>query len=259
MKITTRIVIDMTTGKVLEHEHFEYSGEVADCKGGNSKSEMNQANQLQTQEMALMQQQLAQLNQTLSPFLTANQQLMQNTQNVVGINNQILSNGGLTPQQQQAFTAQAINQATQGYGNAVGQINNALVARGLSGGQFGAGGGGIAQQYGQLGAALGGQMQNAIGGINNLKFQSFENALNMNAGLFQNSMQNQLAAAGLYGNLTGGFNTGGLDALRSGVTAAGNVDQAQSAELGAFTGLAGNILGGFTGGIGQGLGRMIKS
>jgi len=247
----------MSTGEVLEHEHFEYAGDVAACKGGNSKSEMNQANQLQTQEMQLMQQQLSQLNQKLSPFLTANQQLMQNTQNVVGINNQILANGGLTPQQQQAFTAQAINQATRGYGNAVGQINNALVARGISGGQFGAGGGGIGQQYGQLGAALGGQMQNAIGGINNLKFQSFENALNMNSGLFQNSMANQLNVAKLYGGLTGGFNQGGLGALNAGVIAADNADRAQVEQLQAWTGLAGNVLGGLTRGLGQGVGSLI--
>ena len=244
MKISTKIVIDMSTDQVLEHEQYEYSGPVAECKGGNSKAEMQRANQVQDQQTALMQQQLLSMRQTLAPFLAANQQVMQNTGGVIDLNNQILANGGLTPQQQQAYTAQAIDQATQGYRNAVGQINNALVARGLSGGGF-AGGGGVGQQFGALGATLGGQMQNAMGGINNLKFQSFENAMNMNAGLYQNSLANQAQAAGMFEGLTGQFNQGGINALNAGVTAAHNVDQAQMAPWNMLAGVAGGALGSF--------------
>lgn len=38
MKIITRIVMNITTGKVLEEESYDYSGPIAECKGGGSSS-----------------------------------------------------------------------------------------------------------------------------------------------------------------------------------------------------------------------------
>lgn len=39
MKIYNRVVIDMTTGKTIEEDSYEYNGQVALCKGGRGSSE----------------------------------------------------------------------------------------------------------------------------------------------------------------------------------------------------------------------------
>lgn len=47
MKLFTKVVLDIETGEQLEAESFEYSGPVAECKGGSgAKTEQGQADRI---------------------------------------------------------------------------------------------------------------------------------------------------------------------------------------------------------------------
>lgn len=184
--------------------------DVAICKGGNSKAEMNRAHTLQQQEMALMQQQL------------------QNQMNQIGqvnaVVDPIIKNGGMTPEEETAMKSITMNTLPQTFNNAVGQINNQLVQRGITGGGM-AGSGDIARNFGSL-AAMEGQLQQQ--GLSDIQIQK--------ANLLRQALGAKMGVAGMFGQNTGMFNQGSTNALNAGVNAANNADQAQSSFMGSLFG-----------------------
>lgn len=187
-------------------------------KGGNSQSEMNRANQISQQQLGLQQQQLG---------------LQQQQFGLVNpIVSQIMSAGGLLPQTEAAMRSNALNQIGAGEQQAIGQINNALVARGITGGGM-AGGGAIGQGYGALEQGLLGQSATALNNIQLAKAQGLQNTMGTALGIGQT-----------YGQQ--GVNLGGqgVSALGIGTQAAQAADQAQ-------TGFWGSLIGGLAGMGGQ--------
>lgn len=187
-------------------------------KGGNSQQEMQQANQVSQQQLQLQQQQLKMQQQQLAmvnPSLQA-----------------IIANGGMLPAQQAAMTSAAMQQTGQGFQNAVGAINQNLVARGLTGGNM-AGGGGVGQDYGALYQGLLGQQASSLQNIQLAKGQGLMQALGTGLGEAQ--------MYGSQGMTAGGQ---GVSALGAGVQAAQAADQAS-------TGFWGSLIGGLTGMAGQ--------
>lgn len=170
-------------------------------KGDHSQQEQSNADSVRQQQFNLMQQQLQGVNSILDPLISA---------------------GGMTPQQQQAMTAIALNDIPQQFRGVQGNINEQLVARGMTGGGM-AGAGGVASGFGQLGAMEAGLQQQALSNIQLQKQQQLMQALSIKGGL------------------TGMFNSGGLSALNSGVTAANNADQASSSFWGGMFGALGSL------------------
>lgn len=198
----------------MRKHNFEGITVWAAHKGGNSQAEMNRANNISSQQLAMQQQQLALQQKQLGMVNPSLQQ--------------IIGNGGMLPAQQAAMTSLAMNSLPQTYNNAIGQINQNLVARGISGGNM-AGGGGAAQEYGALYSQMGNQQQNMLENIQLAKGQGLENALNTALGI-----------GGMYGSQAMGFGNQGVSALGSGVQAAQNADQNQ-------TGFWGSLIGGLAG------------
>lgn len=221
--INTKVVWD-SEGNVIEREGFWWSGPVLEAKGGASQAEQSQANQQMAMQNALAQQQLSLMQGQLTGINNA----------VDPIINQILSGQTPTVLQplQSALTASYMNQLPQTYRGMVGQLNQDLTARGITGGQN-AGGGAIGQDFGQMAALLGQQQQagatNAALTLNNASTNMLQNDLGLKLGI-----------ANAYQGATNTFNQGASSALSSGVTAAGNADQAQTSWMGpVFGGLAG--------------------
>jgi hypothetical protein len=219
--ITTRVVFDID-GHILEHEWYEYSGPVAEVKGGASRAEQAAADQQRQAQTNLMQQQL---NMQMGQLNAVNQTV-----------DPMIAKGGLAPGVENAMTSLVMNQLPQTFNNMQGQINNSLVQRGITGGQMGAGSGDVARNYGQLGAMQAAMQQQGLGNIQLDK----QNALMQDLALKMNVGQQ-------YGQNTGLFNSGAQGALNSGVTAANNADQAATGLWGAaisgLTGLAGSAVG----------------
>lgn len=232
MKVYTKIIYDASAYRVGRYvidegksEWFWYEGPAALAKGGADQQEMNTANQQNAMEQQLMNQQLQLQMQQLGLVNSETQPTI----------NQILS--GQTPQVlkplQSSLTASYINQLPQLYNNLAGTLNQNLVARGLTGGQYGAGGGGIGQGLGYMASILGQQQQ--AGATNTAQIMN-QNAL----GLLQNDMGLQMGIANQYGGNVSGFNQGSVGALNAGVQAANNYTNAQTSLLGpVFGGLAG--------------------
>ena len=219
-------ILDIESGEWIYRERLP-DGPRELCKGGNSQNEMNQSNQQLNMQNTLAQQQLAQQGQFFKQ--------LQGQINMVNPDIQkILANGGMLPQQQSAMTSLAINQLPQQYNSLLGQINNQLVQRGVTGG-FNAGSGDIARQFGSLGAQEAGQELNSLEGIQLAKGQGLYNAMNTALGV--GGMYGQ--AAGQTGANVGTFNSGASSSLGSGVTAANNTDQAS-------TGFWGSLMGALT-------------
>lgn len=188
-------------------------------KGGNSQQEMQKANALSQQQLNIMQQQLTmQANQLgmVNPTLQS-----------------IIQAGGMLPAQEAAMRTQALQGLGQQYSGLEGQIGQQLTARGLTGGQF-AGGGGIAQQFGQLGAMEAGQQSELLNQIQLAKGQNLMGAL-----------QTGLGEAGMFGSQALGFGGQGVNALGIGQQAGQAADQASTgfwgSLIGGLTGLGGNV------------------
>ena len=176
---------------------------VSGGKGDHSSREQSNADAIRQQQFDLMQQQLSGVNSILDPIISA---------------------GGMLPSQQSALTSIALNDIPQQFQGVQGNINNQLVARGITGGNM-AGSGDVARDFGRLGAMEAGLQQNALSNIQLQKQQQLMQALGVKTGL------------------TGMFNSGGLSALNSGVTAANNADQAQTSFWGSMFGALGSLGG----------------
>lgn len=223
MQITTRKTISMMTGEILEHQYYSYSGTVAYCKGDSSKAEQQRADNIQQQDLAIQQQQL-------------NAQLAQ-LQGVNAAVDPIISSiiSGQTPTVlaplESSLTASYMNLLPATYRAGMAQINNNLVARGLTGGTN-AGGGGVAGNFGALTAALAAQQQqgatDTAQALNAQKLQLLGNSLNAKMGL-----------ASQYGQNVGTFGSGVTGALNAGVQAAGNADAAATSWMGPVFGALG--------------------
>jgi hypothetical protein len=213
--VTTRIVFDIETFAVLEQESYLYSGPWELVKGSPSQTEMNTANTQMAGQNTLAQGQLG---------------LQQGAINAVNAQlDPMIANGGLAPGVQNAMTSLVMNNVPSQFSALQGGINNNLVARGISGGQGGAGSGQAATQFGQLGAMEGALQQQGLSNIQTQKQSALMNDLQMKAGL-----------GSMYGQNVGTFNSGASSALGSGVNAANAATQAT-------TGLTGSIIGGLTG------------
>jgi hypothetical protein len=206
----------------MSKQYFMGSVVLVHHKGGNSKAEMNRANQLQDQRNQMLSQQL---------------QLQQNQLNMVNPSLQaIIANRGILPEQEAAMRSQATALTGQNEQQAIGNINQALVARGITGGQN-AGSGDIARNYGALNSQLAAQQANLLNQIQIQKGQGLMNAIGTGLGEGQ-----------MYGQQALGFGGQALGALGSGVTAANAADQAT-------TGFWGSVLGGLTGLGGAAIGK----
>lgn len=216
MRVITRAVLDIDSNQWVETDSESYFGPVEACKGDHSQAEQQNADQQRTMENQLMQQQLQmQLKQLNSVNSTVDP---------------MIANGGLSPQMQAALQAQLVNKLGGNFQSMMGNLNQNLTARGLTGGTTGAGGGGVAGGFGQLYAALAGQQQQGSFDIANLANQSLMNELGIKMGI-----------GGQFGANTGMFNSGAGSALNSGVTAAYNADQAQTSWMGPVFGALGSI------------------
>lgn len=219
LQIITCAVFD-DEGRLISTEMREYSGPVAECKGGASKAEQANADALRAREADLMGQSLnAQLKQ-----LDA----------VNSVVDPMIAQGGMSQEQQAAMTSLLMNQLPQTFNNIQGQINQNLVARGISGGPTGAGSGDIARNFGQLGAMEGQIQQQGLANIQLQKAQQLQNLLGLKLGI-----------GSQYGQNTQLFNQGTLGALNAGVTAANNADQASTGLWGSIIGSAAGLGGKF--------------
>lgn len=216
MRIYTKVIRDIETWDLLHAEYFEYSGPVEWCKGGASKAEQAAAdqqramqNQLTQQQLNMQMGQLASVNKTLDPMI---------------------ANGGLAPGVESAMTSQVMNNIPAQFRGVQGNINNQLVARGITGGQAGAGGGDVARQFGQLGAMQSAMQQQ---GLTDIQLQK-QGALMGDLGL-------KMGIGSQFGQNVAGFNQGASSALGQGVTAANNADQASTGLWGSLIGAAGSL------------------
>jgi hypothetical protein len=204
-------------------------------KGDHSSAEQSNADTQRALENQLSQQQLgkmnATLNQTLNPI------------------NAMIRAGGLSPQVLAALRSQALNGLGNQFKEGVGQTNQALVARGMTGGPM-AGSGGVAQGFGALNALQAGLQTNALNQIPLEQNQALMHEL---------ELKGQLGS--LYGAPIGSFNAGAGSALNSGVEAAHNADTAASSfwgpMLGGLLGMGASIgTGGLFGGATSAFGGM---
>ena len=159
-------------------------------KGGNSQAEMGKANQISQQQLNLQQQQL-QMQQGQLAMVNPSLQ-------------QIIQNGGMLPAQEAAMRSAALNQVGAGEQNAIGSINQSLVARGLTGGQM-AGGGGVGQNFQALQQGLLGQEMQGLQNVQLAKGQGLMGAL-----------QTGLGEAGMFGSQAMGAGQLGVGALGAG-------------------------------------------
>jgi hypothetical protein len=184
-------------------------------KGGSSKEEMNRANDLEAARNQMLQ---SSFNMALQRYGVA-QPLIEAQ----------IQNRGMLPETEAAMRSQALQGLGQQYSNLQGQLSQQLAARGLTGGQFGAGGGAVAKGFGELGALEAGQQSNLLNQIQMAKAQNLNNVLGM-----------ELGSAGQLQNAALGFGQQGVGALGIGQQAAQAAEQAS-------TGFWGSVIGGLAG------------
>lgn len=194
----------------MRQHPFEGATVWACHKGGNSTAEMNRANNISAQQLALQQQQLGMQEGQLN--------------SVNSVVDPMIAQGGMSPAEEAALTSLAMNQSGQALNNSIGSIGQNLQARGITGGPF-AGGGTAAQQYGNLYAMQNALTQNSLSNIQLQKAAQLQGLLGLKMGI-----------GSQYGQNVSGFGNQGVNALNAGVTAAGNADQAQSSFMGSLMG-----------------------
>ena len=175
MLIYTKVVIDMSSGDVVESRHYEYSALVALCKRGAPKSEtLGMANQ----------------NQATANMVTQLQKGMLTPQTSF-LQNMMTSPTGFTPADLSAMRTQAMQNTADQFGSGLSQLKASLASRGLTGGATPTSGL-AANNFGQY-LAQGAQAQSQ-----NLANINIQNALQ--------AQQNRWNAAQTLGNYAGIFN-----------------------------------------------------
>jgi hypothetical protein len=120
MRVTTKIVIDMRSGAVLEHEFFEYDGPVALCKGDQTvKSAENSQFQFSQTLQAAFAKQFGVQSATLQ-FLTNK------------LTDAVNNPQGLSPEALAATRTNASQRTATDYAHAQQAINGQIAARGGS-------------------------------------------------------------------------------------------------------------------------------
>lgn len=215
MKITTKIVIDMASGKVLEHEHYEYFGPVAECKGeGTSKDQLAQQNALQKQAFDAMMARQNQVGGAVSKYLNGDV--------------------GFDPQQLALLKSQFMNSTANSYKNAGANVRTALLRTGSADSSGPVGG-----DYVRGIAGLeGGLADTTSSGMANIDLQNLSQALNnkFNAASLINGQAAQLTSP------IATFGAGANNALDEYMKAANS-------------GFGATFMRGLGGSIGQGLGQ----
>lgn len=234
MKVYNRISWD-AEGNVVEEDSYEYSGEVAECKGDTKQ----QTQQLDLQN-SLQQQQLNQQNATLDSVKNSLAPYLGGTQ-------------GFSPALLSALNSQALDQNASQYNSAGNQVRQALLARGETG-QTGLSGTGVAG----IAGLLSGKASDAANALRTNQIASAQQALTnqFNANSILSGNANTLA-----GNV-GTFGGGASSAL-SNLTQKQIADQQNSflANLsrGLGAGLGGGIASLGTAGLGGGLGSVLTN
>jgi len=192
-----------------------YEGPLELCKGGASKAEQARADALTAQQNALMNQSLGLQQMQLGAVNT--------------VVDPMIARGGMSADQENALTSLLTNQLGNTYRSGMGMVNQNLVARGLTGGQTGAGGGGVAGDFEQMAAMLGGQQQQGLSQIQLEKAAQLQGLLGLKMGI-----------GSQYGANVGNFTSGMNASLGHGIEAARNADQAATSWMGpVFGALAG--------------------
>lgn len=187
MRVTTSITWNMSTGEVLEHEWFEYSGTVALCKGDNTikQSELQQM-QFSSRLMDIFNKQFADQRNVLM-FLQDK------------LKPQIEKPTGYGDSAKAAMRAEAVDTISSQYDNATKALQNQ---------QFALGGRDLPSGVNamQVGALKGAQARDTAGALNtielndeNLKQNNYWNAIDVLSGNVANQF-NPLGYAGANAN-----------------------------------------------------------
>lgn len=222
MKVTTKIVFDCE-GNVLEHEWFEYSGPVAECKGQDvAQGQQQQELAMQQQAFQTQMQQLQTLNGAFSKYLSGNI--------------------GYSPTAMAGMTSQFLNSNNNTFNQAGQQVRSALGARGEGTGALPTGG-----NYAQgIASLMGGKAQSQSQGLLGLQVQNQQQALQnqFNAGsLLSGNAATLTGTQGVAGNAA----SSALQSYIQGINAPGFL---QSLGTSFASGLGGALGAGVSGGLG---------
>lgn len=246
MRITTRVQLkwDEQAGRYFPDpetwEGYEYSGPVDECKGADTaKSQLDLQNQLQQQQLTQQKAIRDQIMGSVGKYLSG-------------------AGEGFDPQQLAIMQSQFLNQNSQNFNQAGGQVLSSLRARGVAGGDMAAGGDFTRGMEALQGARASSQSQGILGtNLANLQ-QALTNKFNAASVSAGQSAQ--------LGSNIGTFGQGASSALSSYVTAANSspfmnmLGSALGAGIGAIgTAGIGSSLGGVSkalGGASKGLGGM---
>lgn len=221
MKVTTKFVMSMVSGEVLEHEWYDYDGPVAEAKGGDTaKSQMDKQNELTQKQLDMQNKTLAQINSGVGKYLSGD----------IGFDPATLAN------MQSSF----LNNNALQFQNAGTAVRDALTARGANGSLP------VGGSYTRgLSGLLGAQASSTAQGLQNLAIQNAQQGLanKFNAG----SLLGGNAAT--LGSNVNTFNAGASSALEQYIKAK-NSGIMQSFMGGFGQGLGGGLGAFATGGLG---------
>jgi hypothetical protein len=211
MRVTTKVVMDIETGAIIEHECEEYSGPVALCKGATStaNSQRSQELAMQTDAYNTQKAQLATLTKAFSPYLSGGK--------------------GFTPQALAAMRSQFLNSNNSTFNQAGQMVRSALGARGEGTGANPVGGNYAAGLSNLLGAKAGSQSQGLLG---------------LDVTNQQQALQNQFNAGNiLSGNAATLTGTQGVSGAGASSALNSYINASNSGFLGSFQNALGGTLG----------------
>jgi hypothetical protein len=217
MRIITKAVYDIETGKLLHSESYEYSGTVELCKGDSTaKAAEKQQMQFDSQLMSIFSQQFGQQSQIFNYLKGKLQPMIDNPQ-------------GLSPDALAAARTSATDTTSQAYQNAQKALNAKMATSGES----------------TLPSGVGAQLNEAL-----LNAEAADKATGQNEITMQNEQLKQQnywnAVNGLTGQQAQLNPLGYANSATSGSGAVSNLSQAVTASSGPTFG---SILGGVVGGV----------
>lgn len=120
MRVSTRIIIDIETGKVLQRHWFAYDGPVAECKGAKKSKKL--AEQQLALQNRLTQEQLALQRQFAVPLIAATAPFLED------------GGQGFTPEEFAALQGRAIEGTSRRFEDIERRLKVGLARRGAAGG-----------------------------------------------------------------------------------------------------------------------------